>query len=1160
MILKNEAERLAHPQVGLIPKAVWDGFFDDNRSLRDFPNELIALMQAPADALLTLLPDNLSAFLDKFQFYIFFTVGSQVDHERARKLIWLAIVFSHPQLSIETLQALSNKLQLSEALTLELASAWGNPAYCQFLKTQHQQKGSWHQAIKADGFNVVINLARYGHQEILLELLNELKTNNPDLLTRSNMLGAIFSVAAKAGQIEIVKYLMKELHSAIKKINENGPYNDLLRLAFTPHSERAKQIQANDKIRYHGMLHQCNQTPFFSILEEFKSNSYRSLLESIVRFNCPNVLETLQYLQEQAKSMYLEAFGDVQGYRLLSYEIASDRLHGAFAVFKEAIKKNRLDIFQYLIAELEEIATHTPERLKKEYSDGVMQVIAQPITAVIKKILEYDSNDYTTLRFAIECANLVFIQYLLEKMKSTAEALGENGIQAQNKMLRGSMAWQCAMDNSIIDPAVINYLLTFPTVFDQAEQHIQECGTHIQPFVADQLANLQQQKQRFETANPNTTFDIADPEKARLVFYILRHLIREKRSNRDGILTTLIQIPSIKTMITRDADLEQGTNELLRIALSSRHADAASLLRAIPEVAQFETTHQGNERHLRELAIRNIAGQNESAIALKRALGPECYVRFEELRNQYQISETEESVKATLNDFYETLKKRYEQEPAVFQLDNGESKVLPLTWPLFQAMTLSDAERKRALQSYYEHATHGTFRYLSIPNPWIDPRAPFIKSNPNDPTQGWADLSQHDRLYIAVLYRYATDDTVVPKKEYEAPGSRLSCLETELADANRAHNLDEERVKQDAEGNILVDKNGNPLKEDDGEPDRPVCISGAGGHSLQAFFTPQQSTQEEEIVVLSHFIQAEIERAIRLHFKTMLDQQPSVRIILRKYANEGKSSLNEEEVEALKILDITENIQITLKENFLKENDSFLRKYQDKHQVTHENIVKDFEESLKKILSLDATVHELAEEPHIMRHKLAALMPNIVQNEPAGETRTTTQQEPEAMMPGVTKAEQMRIWLSQPEHQLDKNNWEKIHGDLLKLVSVYQRHLKQHRQENASKGQFLKTLHEALTAPITQNENNNISPKEYYRQQIAQFMVTLEEQGEDMKALTVHRRRSMLSDIDNRLDQILAKMGVPARYRLTAVRGTQFFEEVNKEVRTHHLASKKQSP
>jgi hypothetical protein len=97
------------------------------------------------------------------------------------------------------------------------------------------------------------------------------------------------------------------------------------------------------------------------------------------------------------------------------------------------------------------------------------------------------------------------------------------------------------------------------------------------------LVSLHQEIDAFNINQPNGVFDVADSERAKLYFYMMRSLIRQNTSESLDNLNFLLNIPSVRALAHTEVTPAKS-NELLRLAMSFNNRGAAqSLLNSVIE-------------------------------------------------------------------------------------------------------------------------------------------------------------------------------------------------------------------------------------------------------------------------------------------------------------------------------------------------------------------------------------------------------------------------------------------------------------------------------------------------------------------------------------------------------------------------------------------------
>ena len=272
---------------------------------------------------------------------------------------------------------------------------------------------------------------------------------------------------------------------------------------------------------------------------------------------------------------------------------------------------------------------------------------------------------------------------------------------------------------------VTDYLLTFPSVFAYAERHQREFGDCVNPWVDNKLANLRQEKGEFERANPNAVFDVTDPEDAKLLFYVARNLIGRNNPDLLDDLRFLLDIPAVKALA--HTEVTQGIpNELLRLALSAGNQGAARVLLTVPAVRELAEQNHYYQNEVRAgLDVTALARDRESSMT---ALSTGEQQRLQAASDRYQPMLTRRGVDDVMQELRLNLEERYRLHPAKIESQDIESQDLnlPFDWEAFSQEDLSTEQRQAALIAYYQNKDHTAWRYLSKPNPWMNPDASYV--------------------------------------------------------------------------------------------------------------------------------------------------------------------------------------------------------------------------------------------------------------------------------------------------------------------------------------------------------------------------------------------------------------------------------------------------
>lgn len=434
---------------------------------------------------------------------------------------------------------------------------------------------------------------------------------------------------------------------------------------------------------------------------------------------------------------------------------------------------------------------------------------------------------------------------------------------------------------------IINRLLLLPYVFAFVEQHVREYGaSYVNPFIAGKISVLRSQRQAVEIAHPNAVFDVNEPEKTQLYFYMIRNLIRRNDRNLDDDLRFLLAIPSVK-MIAHSEVTPGNPNELIRLALAIENEEAAAILLNISAVRLLAEQHDfyRNETSV-GLDLRALAIDRESSM---NALTTGERKRFDEVINLYIPLVRKTGVGQIMNDLRDELITRYKKKPA--QLVRGDEVInLPMDWESFQAITLTDEERKRALTAYYNHREHSAFRYLLKPNPWMAPNALYVEENLHNPFERWSSFEEYQSEIC--LFFLAVIDTQIPPTDDHTFKGRLKHFINELALIGRAHNWDQTRLVINSAGESALEE------YDNGKGDMPSCYSGVKRRLFQSVIGHPLLK-----VLAEDGIRQELRDFVRHHVSSLIND--TNRELFKKAMDDFIVNVDYEEAIILKQLDIT---------------------------------------------------------------------------------------------------------------------------------------------------------------------------------------------------------------------------------------------------------------
>ncbi len=470
----------------------------------------------------------------------------------------------------------------------------------------------------------------------------------------------------------------------------------------------------------------------------------------------------------------------------------------------------------------------------------LVELAPDRVSLMIKSGDYGDFCDYSAFRIAASRGHLPVLDRLMELAPDLASLM-----MAANDYAAFSTLALRRRDG------IVNRALLDPGAFAHAEMHQHEYGEHyVNPFIRNELTALRALKTTFELENPNAVFNIIDEAQATRCFYMIRNLIRRNEPALVDDIRFLLAIPAVKALAHTPVTNHEP-NELLRLALTTGHQEAAAVLLAIPAVHALAAQHQ--------FYRQEVGGQFDlSAFARDRESSMRTLCTSEQQRLQVAISRYEPMIKAAgvnriMSALRDALSARYAQEPARIPCGQGELIALPQDWQAFQALNLTPEQRGEALAAYRQHKDHTAWRYLLKPNPWMAMKASHVYVNPENRLEKWSTFEEYEPL-ISMLYLAAIDQGIPPTNGYTLE-TRLSHFIDELAHIGRAHNWDKTRVNA----------SGASEEYDDLKGDKPSCSSGV----KRRLFQSVQGHPLFEVLTLEDVIQA-LRKFIREHFKARI--------------------------------------------------------------------------------------------------------------------------------------------------------------------------------------------------------------------------------------------------------------------------------------------------
>jgi hypothetical protein len=898
MRFNSEEERLTHPQARLIPPRDWQTYFnselsDDTLSLMQASNEGIG---AQIEALYQRLPHD---------------AGPEQDS------VWLAIAYSHSQLSAEALLGIGELLGLTKEALFQLAARCGRLDALRYLE-EKVAPDSLQAMIASDDFWAFRDAAENEHFDVLRYLEEKIVPDGlPMMLTQA------FGNAAYKGHLGILVYLEgKVAPDRLQAMIASDNFRAFGNAAYKGHLGILVYLEGKVAPE---RLQEMREAGDFSAFSNAARNGHLEVLRYLGEKAAPDKLQTII-----ASAFGLAALkGDTRVLSYLEGKVAPDRFKDIiasddFEAFRGASGKGHLGVLRYLEDKVGAdglqamIASHNFMAFTNAAGSGHLDVLRYLEDKVAPGRLQamIGAGDFRAFSIAAGNGHLHVLRYLEDKVGADGlQAMiasddfrafcyaAEGGYLDVLHYLEGKVAPErlqemreagdfSAFSNAAVEEhtLVLHHLLNNPATFSYAERHEEEdFGDVVGSFLAEKIASLRTQKATLESGDPNAVFDVHDATESQLLFYMARHLIRLNEPAHHDNLLLLLSIPSVRALA--HTEVTQGmSNELFRLAVSIGNTPAALLLLNIPAIRQLADQ---NDFYRAEVA----QGLDVSVLAQDRESSMTALSQGEKERLQGAIARYQPMIKAAgvaniMNNLRTTLISRYKRSPATMLRANGETCPLPLEWAAYQALGLSANESVRAMQAYAQNKDHTAWRYLSKPNFWMHPQAAYVEVNAEH-TQRWSTFESYQPL-ISMLYLGAIDAGSLPVDGYTLE-TRLAGFIDELALIGRAHNWDRTRLTV----------HGIPEEYDDFEPDRPSCYSGVKrrlfqsvkGHTLFAILTPE---------IIDAAIKEYVWRTVKKQVND--DNREVIKAILDKMIEEGESAEGEE-LAQLKTLDITPESQ-----------------------------------------------------------------------------------------------------------------------------------------------------------------------------------------------------------------------------------------------------------
>jgi DTW domain-containing protein YfiP len=753
--------------------------------------------------------------------------------------------------------------------------------------------------VSAYHFYALRQAAQNGHLAVIEKLMELAPDKIEDMVSADNFYA--FRLAAYNGHLAVMEKLMELIPDKVQNMVCSDNFCAFRWAAENGHLAVIDRLMelAPDKVQ--DMVCSGNFYAFRCAAE----NGHLAVMEKLMELVPDKVqdmmsAENFQALHTVITNGYLQAVMD-RLMELVPGKVQDIVSADNFYAFRWAAENGHLAVMEKL---MEFIPDKVQDMVSADHFYAFRWAAENGHLVVMEKLMELlphhiqdmvSANNFYAFRSAAENGHLV----VMEKIMELAPEKLQDMISAEN-----FQAFYNAIANAYLQ--IVERLLSFPAVFAHAEMVQDLIDTQlnnsaqedadaemflglVQDYIDTQLTNITQEIGDFNTNHPGQVFDITDSEKAKLYFYMLRHLIRQQTPEALNKLNLLLNIPSVRALAHQEITPNEP-NELLRLAMSLNHQAAAIHLLAIPAVYNLAVRNDFYRQEQRQgLDLRTLAQNRESSMT---ALSQDEQNALKAVETIYQPIIDKRGVTAIMNELRDDIARRYQANPATVQTGDGREIELPLDFKDYQnlAKTLSADTRERALKSYYEDHVHTAYRYLSKPNHWMSPNAQFVNRIAE---VAWSTFEGYQDL-ISLLYLAAKDKNT-PSINEDSIEDRIHHFITELYYIGRAHNWDKTRINP---------SRGGVEEYDDLEGDKPSCYSGVKkrlfqsvkGHPLLLILTKDLIKQEAREMVREHFKNAINEtncEALQQAWQSVIDGNKGSRGILKQL------DLSEEQVQSM---------------------------------------------------------------------------------------------------------------------------------------------------------------------------------------------------------------------------------------------------------------------
>ncbi len=694
--------------------------------------------------------------------------------------------------------------------------------------------------IEAGGYGAFQGAANGGHLPVLNRLL-QLAPGLTSLMIEANDYCA-FQEAASGGHLPVLNRLIELAPGLLSLMIEANDYNAFQGAAIGGHlpvlnrlvelapSLVSLMIAANDYSAFQGAARD-GHLPVLNLLVALAPDLVSLMIEA-------NDYSAFQQAASDGHLPVLNRLIELAP-ELVSLMIAAND----YSAFQWAARNGHLPVLNRLIELAPDlvslmIAANDYYAFQGAASRGHLPVLDRLVGLapdLVSRMIE--ANSYAAFQGAADAGYLSILNRLMELAPDEVSVMIEENLYAAFSSLA-----RHHMDD------IVNRALCDPCAFAHAEMHQEEYGErYVNPFIRSELTALRALKTAVALENRNAVFNIADETRATRCFYIIRNLIRRNYPASLDDMCFLLAIPAVQALAHTPVT-NNVPNELLRLALTMGHQEAAAALLAMPAVHTLAAQHQFYHQEVGgQLDLSALARNQESSM---RALSKSEQQRLQAATSRYEPLIRAAGVDNIMSDLRQTLTTRYAEEPAHILGGQGEWINLPQDWHAFKHLVLTEQQRSDALTAYHQHKDHTAWRYLLKPNPWMAEDASYVKVNPKNAHEKWSTFEIYKPL-ISMLY-FAAGDEGAPPTNGHTLETRLSHFFDELAHIGRAHNWDDSRVNA----------RGGSEQYDDLKGDKPSCSSGVPsrlaqsllGHRLFEMLTLEGVKQELRAFMREHFI------------------------------------------------------------------------------------------------------------------------------------------------------------------------------------------------------------------------------------------------------------------------------------------------------------------